>query len=170
MQGFKSFVIGLCKNAPIVLGGSAVIILATVYSMQYLGDFEPCKLCYAQRYPYFIILVLSLLSFLTHGKIRTIILLLIFLSLLTTISYAIYHVGVEQKWFESSCSSSLKISSSLEDLLAKIDSAPRVPCDESNLSIIGLSLAAWNAIISTLLALYTLFCVIRLLVPVNKWS
>ena len=58
---------------------SALVILA-VYILQYIFNLAPCEMCIKERYPYYIIVVLSLLFFLIKRKSLDF-LLLIFTSL-----------------------------------------------------------------------------------------
>jgi len=66
----------------------------------------------------------------------------------------VYHVGVEQGWWEgpTSCTSSGVSNMSSEDLLNQILAAPLVRCDDIAWQMAGISMAGWNAILSLLLA------------------
>jgi disulfide bond formation protein DsbB len=81
------------------------------------------------------------------------------LAALTTAGVGLFHVGVEQGWWEgpSTCTSGDVTDISAQDLLTQIMEAPLVRCDEIAWSFAGLSMAGWNAVIS--LALATLWCV-----------
>ena len=64
-----------------------------------------------------------------------------------TAGYGVYHVGVEQGWFASGCAAPTT-AGSIEDIKAQIMAAPLTRCDEVPWSLIGVSLAGWNAIAS----------------------
>jgi disulfide bond formation protein DsbB len=61
----------------------------------------------------------------------------------------LFHAGVEQGWWEglTTCST-VATGATPEELLKSIMAAPLIRCDQIAWSLLGLSLAAWNAIIS----------------------
>jgi disulfide bond formation protein DsbB len=61
-----------------------------------------------------------------------------------------FHAGVEQGWWEgpSTCTSGSIQGLTTEQLLEQIQNAPLVRCDEIPWSLAGLSMAAWNGVIS----------------------
>ena len=77
-----------------------------------------------------------------------------FIAALTTASIGFYHVGVEQLWWEgpSTCTSGSISGLTTDELLDKIMNAPVTRCDEISWSLMGLSMAAWNALLSLFLA------------------
>lgn len=134
-----------------VLKSSAVVILlASVFALgfalvsQYGFGYHPCELCIWQRWGYAAVIVFALLSL----RIPRVYVLAV-LALAATCAIAIFHTGVEQKWWEgfSSCSSALE-AGSLEDLRNQILNAPVVRCDTATWFFLGISMAAWNAIYS----------------------
>ena len=72
-------------------------------------------------------------------------------ALLIGISGAIglFHAGVEQGWWEglTTCST-VATGATPEELLKSILATPLIRCDQIQWTFLGLSLAAWNAIIS----------------------
>jgi disulfide bond formation protein DsbB len=77
------------------------------------------------------------------------------LALAAGAALALYHVGVEQRWWEgpSTCAGGGDIGAMpTAELLAKIKAAPLVRCDEVAWSMAGLSMAAWNGVASAALA------------------
>ncbi|MBE2278741.1 MAG: disulfide bond formation protein B, partial [Rhodobacteraceae bacterium] len=78
----------------------------------------------------------------------------------TTAGIGLFHAGVEQGWWEyiSSCTQGSIAGLSGADLLDPTRAAPApVRCDAIPWSFLGLSMAAWNAILSTVLALLWLY-------------
>lgn len=131
--------------------GSAALLLGAL-GFQYLGDLAPCKMCIWQRWPHGIAIVLGLAFWATGTRI------LGWLALITVIigaGIAFYHAGVEQAWWEgpSSCTSGSISGLSTDELLDSIMNTPLVRCDEIPWSLFGLSMAAWNGLISMGLAL-----------------
>ena len=126
--------------------GSAGLMIAAL-GFQYIGQMPPCKLCYWQRYPHVVAIVLGALA-LWLG--RRVLALLAAIAALTTAAVGGYHTGVERGWWEgpSTCTSSDIGGLSGEDLMAQIMAAPLVRCDEVPWELFTLSMASWNMIAS----------------------
>ncbi len=135
--------------------GSAAA-LAAAYAFQYIGGLLPCHLCWQQRYAHFAALGLGILALLIP---KTILARLLPLAggaaALTSAAYASFHTGVERHWWLSECSSSPIANISAKDLLAQIQAAPVVKCDQVAWQMLSLSMASWNMLLSlALLALW----------------
>ena len=71
--------------------------------------------------------------------------------------FAVYHVGVEQKWFAgpSACTASAPGNSSgamtLEEMKRQIIGTAPVMCDRVQWSLFGVSLAGWNLLASLIM-------------------
>lgn len=131
--------------------GSAALLLGAL-GFQHLGDLAPCKMCIWQRYPHVAAFGIGVVAFLFPGA------LLPYLGALATATsggIGVFHVGVEQGWWEgpSTCSSGPIGNLSPDQLMEQIMSAPLVRCDEIAWEMLGVSMAGWNAIISFSLAL-----------------
>ena len=130
--------------------GSAALLLAA-FAFQYLGGMAPCKLCLWQRWPHASAVIIGLVIMLT-GEIK----LAWFgaMAALTTAGIGLYHVGVEQNWWEgpTSCTSSGVSGMNAQDLMNQILAAPIVRCDDIAWQLAGISMAGWNALISLALA------------------
>ena len=81
------------------------------------------------------------------GRVRVGLLGLSGLALLVSAGYGVYHAGVEQGWFASGCAAPIS-GGSVDDIRAQVMAAPLTRCDEVPWSLIGVSLAGWNAIAS----------------------
>ena len=136
---------------------SSLAVILTAYYFEYIEGLFPCKLCYWQRYPHFMnILIFPIFYFFPMRS-------LIFIgmaSMLISISLAFYHVGVEQKYWPgpNSCSNASIEGLTTDQLLDQIMSAPIVRCDEIAWELIGISMAGWNVLISFCLFLIWLYC------------
>ena len=78
------------------------------------------------------------------------------LAALTSAGIGVFHVGVEQKWWEglASCTAGSIQGISTADLLnPSVDVAAVVRCDAIAWQMFGLSMAGWNVVISVALAL-----------------
>ncbi|ALK08079.1 disulfide bond formation protein B [Blastochloris viridis] len=145
----------------VVVGASA---LAAAWGMELIGGLPPCHLCLLQRVPYYVGLPVAAavglgawrglpLGWLRLG------LALVALAMLATAGIAGYHAGVEWRWWPgpSDCSGpALAPFGSVTDLMAQMQSAHVVRCDEPALVLFGLSLAGWNALLSLALAMVAL--------------
>tara|TARA_Y200000002_G_scaffold368756_1_gene362162 strand:- start:343 stop:837 length:495 start_codon:yes stop_codon:yes gene_type:complete len=129
-----------------------LISLASILSAliaEYFFNLQPCELCLKQRHPYYFIIGLIIINFLIPISYKTYLFLLIQLSSLYGLFYAIWHVGVENKILKgpSGCSAGLNISTNTIDLKEQILSKQVISCDEIVWSLFGLSAASINTII-----------------------
>ena len=141
-------------------GFSSVAVILGAYAFEFIGGFLPCKLCYWQRYPHFLVIIIFSLLYLV--QIRSLIFVGMMSMLVSTI-LAFYHVGVEQKYWPgpNSCTNSSIEGLTTDQLIDQIMSAPLVRCDEITWELIGVSMAGWNALISFCLFLTWLYCFLK---------
>jgi disulfide bond formation protein DsbB len=139
----------------------AVIAFATIagaWIFQGLG-YEPCDLCYEQRYAYYVGVPLAALAFVLAraGVPRAIVvaavaaLALIFAA---NAILAVYHSGVEAGLWQgpTACTGAMAGPAKASDLLEQLQKIKVVRCDAVSLRVFGLSLANWNILISAALA------------------
>ncbi|MGB0498045.1 MAG: disulfide bond formation protein B [Rubricella sp.] len=137
----------------VAAGGSALLLLGAL-AFQYIGGLYPCQMCIWQRWPHGAAIAIGAVAIALPGIARPLAVLGL-LAALTTAGIGVFHAGVEQGWWEgvTACASGQDIGSvSTEDLLAQIMEAPVIRCDEIAWSFLGLSMAAWNAVLSLVLA------------------
>ncbi|MEM8788768.1 MAG: disulfide bond formation protein B [Pseudomonadota bacterium] len=131
-------------------GGSAALLIGAL-AFQYLGGLPPCALCHWQRYPHVAAVVIG-----AAGVLFPLAALALAGAGAATLTAGIgaYHVGVEQRWWAgpSTCSAGEVGDVSASELLEQILAAPVVRCDEIAWSLAGISMAGWNALLSTALA------------------
>lgn len=139
------------RTAVMFCGLASAVLLAAAFGFEYLGGLAPCKLCLWQRWPHTAVVLFSLLGL--AGMRYKAVLILIVISAAVTAGIAGYHVGVEQRFWAgpASCSSGLSDASAAA-LLDSLLATPVVRCDEIAWSFAGLSMAAWNMVISAGLA------------------
>jgi disulfide bond formation protein DsbB len=119
-------------------------ILLGAYGFEYMG-YAPCELCLKQRFAYYAVIPLSLLFSLLDVKLQRTGLYLIAAIMLGSMIFGIYHSGVEWKfWLGPTTCTGGDLTGGLPDLTKQA-----VMCDQPAIRILGLSLAGWNAIIST---------------------
>ncbi len=143
--------------APIVIMAVSLTALATAYIAQYGFGLEPCVLCLYQRVPYGATILLAVAAlFLARGGNAGAVSWLIGIAGLAFLAgggVALYHVGVEQHWWQSAvCGGQLPQNMSVQDLQAALLAPPPKSCDAIDWTFLGLSMASWNALISPLLA------------------
>ena len=119
---------------------------------QYVGGLWPCEMCWWQRYPHAAAILIAGLAFAftaDNPRART-------LTAVAAVAIAVsggigvYHAGVEAHVFKgfTACSTMASGGVSAADLLKQIMKVPLIQCDQVQWRFAGLSLAAWNAIIS----------------------
>jgi disulfide bond formation protein DsbB len=140
------------NNLVLLAAAGSALLLGGACAFQYIGGLAPCKLCLWQRWPHGAAIVLGALAFALPGRLVP---LLGAMAALATAGVGFYHTGVERKWWEGpdTCTSGGVEGVSSGDLLNQIMAAPLVRCDEVAWSMMGLSMASWNAIASLVLAL-----------------
>jgi disulfide bond formation protein DsbB len=156
-QGFDARLVFLAVLA------ASVAILGSAFAFQIIGGLAPCELCLLQRYPYAITIGLAGLGigFARAGvdsRLLAVLLALCGVTFLVGAGIAVFHVGVEQKWWEgtSACVGNLTGASSAEDLRQRLLAAPVVRCDEPAWTMFGISMAGYNALLSLALGIASL--------------
>jgi disulfide bond formation protein DsbB len=129
----------------------SVALLAGALAFQYVGGLAPCPLCILQRWPHVVVVVLGLaiLAWPSRGLA-----VLAGLTMLVGAGIGVYHVGIEQNWWEGPATCTAPVAGSVApgELLDRILEAPVVACDAIAWSWLGVSMAGWNAILSLALA------------------
>jgi disulfide bond formation protein DsbB len=136
-------------------------VILGAYYFEYIGGFAPCKLCYWQRYPHFLNILIFPIFYLLQKRALIFIGLM---SMLTSTVLAFYHVGVEKKYWlgPNSCTNSSIEGLTTDQLLTQIMNAPLVRCDEIAWEFIGVSMAGWNVLISFSLFLTWIYCYLKI--------
>ncbi len=138
------------RNLILLAGLGSVLLLGGAFVFQAMG-FAPCKLCLWQRWPHgAAILIAALTLAVAHRALPW----LGAAAAVTTGAIGVFHAGVELAWWEgpTTCTSGAVGGMSVDDLLAQINAAPLIRCDEIAWSLFGISMAGWNAILSFALA------------------
>jgi disulfide bond formation protein DsbB len=145
------------KQTAFIIAAVLFATIAGAWIFQFMG-YEPCDLCYKQRWGYYAGIPLALATGIAGPRALKPGLYLLALILAANAIFGVYHSGVEWKWWEgpTTCGAG-GLSGGLPDL-----SKPAVLCNEAAIRILGLSLAGWNAVISAAL------CVLALMGARNK--
>ena len=124
----------------------SVSVLGYALFTQYVQGLHPCELCIMQRWPYALIALLALFPLIRYDLAR-IALFAITLAFMANTGIAFYHMGVELKWWVHGGCSGLDVSGTVDDILARIQAAPMVKCDEPQWQFLGLTMATWNMVL-----------------------
>ena len=127
----------------------SIFALCAAYFTQHVLGHLPCNLCLIERIPYFLVIIIIVISFVfnKYEKIYLGLLSIIFISA-TFVSF--YHFGIEQGFIKESLvcdldfqGNNLTAGEILNELKKKT-----VSCKDVTFSIFGISLATFNALIS----------------------
>lgn len=136
----------------IAAGGSA-LLLTGAFAFQYIGGLAPCTLCLYQRWPHAVAVVIGVAALAFGGRLLP---LLGAVAAFATAAIGVFHVGVEQKWWDglAACTASSLDGVSAADLLnPDVSVGAVIRCDAIAWQMLGISMAGWNAILSIALAL-----------------
>jgi disulfide bond formation protein DsbB len=124
-------------------------LIAGAWGSQALG-LVPCEMCHWQRWPHYAAIVVAALAFAVPGRAVQL-LFVLFAAVLIAVSGAIgvFHAGVEYHWWNgiTACTAA----ATPGDPMAMLDEALRRPlirCDMPQWTLLGISLAGFNAILS----------------------
>ncbi len=148
--------LGLREAALIVAAlGTAAILSALAF--QYIGGYEPCALCYRQRWAYYLGIPVALLAAALAGNrpgLAAGLLGLAGLGFALNAGFGVHHAGVEWGWWAgpAGCSGAGELTSDASAMLEALSQTKIVPCDEAPFRVLGLSMAGYNALLSAGLA------------------
>lgn len=150
----------------LILLAISAATLATVYASQYIGGLQPCELCLYQRWPWWGVLALAAVASLPAlpANLRMLLVLAAGLVLLAGASLAFFHVGVEQHWWPglASCSGGGQMPGSFAQLQQMMQ-RPAPACDKPAWTLLGISMAGYNAILSVVMGAWALVTAIAAL-------
>jgi disulfide bond formation protein DsbB len=114
-----------------------------------LAGYPPCEMCHWQRWPHYAAIAAAGASFLAVSRTGSRVTLVALAAILIGVSGAIgaFHAGVEYGWWEgvTACTANLPTG---DNFLEAIMAAPVIRCDRAPWSLLGISLAGFNALIS----------------------
>lgn len=139
----------------------AFLSLATAYFFEYVQHLKPCVLCLYQRIPFALILPIAATILLTKKESKTALVLIILL-FLANFFIAGFHSGVERGLWEMTDSCSAAVPTvSVEELQKILLSESLGKCNEIPWSIVGLSMANLNLILSLVMAVVGISIMVR---------
>jgi len=122
-------------------------LIVAVYVVQFGFGLAPCEMCWWQRYPHFAAIPLAGAAVAARGtRLGEALVRLAALAILSSGLIGAFHAGVEYGWWQgpTACSSA----SLGSDPLASIMNAPLIRCDTAAWTLLGVSLAGFNFLIS----------------------
>ena len=128
------------------------IALASAYFIEYVLGYQPCNLCLIERIPYGLSIILILMIFFLK-KEKEFFTLLLIITFIFSLAISIYHLGIEQGFFQESAVCSIKNFSediTKEDLLKQLNQKT-ISCKDVTFRIFGLSLTSINIVINLLI-------------------
>ncbi len=125
----------------------SIAALSAALIAQFVFDLKPCILCLYTRIPYVVLIILSAVALLRPEKEYNLFLILIWLAYAAAFAIGLFHIGVEQHWWELSggCPVQKLGDKSPEQALAELLTTPLVPCDKVGWKIFDVSVVIWNA-------------------------
>ena len=143
------------KNSEYFLVIISFCILISTLLIEYVFDFPPCKLCIYQRIPYILIIILGITLIFLRKK-KEFLFSFIVLQIVNFV-IASFHSLVERGVveYEMNCTSTGADIQTIEELRIFLEKVPITKCNEILFSIMGLSLANFNLIVSILLITWT---------------
>ncbi len=143
------------STAALVFAGVSFAALAGAWAFQFAG-YAPCSLCLEERIPYYAAVPAGLLAAFfarRRPKLAALILTALALAFLYNAGLSIYHAGAEWRFWPGpdACTSNGDVlrPGSLSQALRQNNV---VRCDEAAIRIFGVSLAGYNALLSSALA------------------
>jgi disulfide bond formation protein DsbB len=135
------------------LGIFSAAMIAGALGFQYLGHLAPCEMCQWQRWPHFAAAFLGIGgAFLARGQARLLAGLVIGLVLISGLIGA-YQVGMQVGWLPGPAACTIPH----PFVMGRTDNVV-VQCNVVTWSLFGLSLAAYNALLSIAAAAIAAFC------------
>ena len=143
------------KNWSLIILVISTLAVGSALIAENIFDILPCKMCLYQRYPYYFIILISLIYIVSKKLPLTWYYWISSLSFAIGLFFSAWHVGIEQKILPglSGCSNTINLSQSLTELKEQILNQNIVTCDEITWSIFGLSAATINSILLIFLLL-----------------
>ena len=136
------------------------LLLGGAYLSQYGFGLYPCEMCWWQRWPHFAAVALALIAYaIAPVRLWT---GLAALAILISGGIGLFHAGVEYGWWEglTTCST-MPAGGSAADLLDQIMASPVTRCDVAPWSLMGISMAGYNGLLSSAAALAILALLLK---------
>ncbi len=143
----------------LIAGLGSLLILGGALGFQYLGELAPCPMCIWQRWPHLVAMLIALAAMTVLWRLRRPLAIAGAATMAVSAGLGAYHVGVEQGWWPgpASCTGVDPSGLTPDELLTRLSQTPLVRCDDIVWDFLGISMAGWNGILSSGLALLWVF-------------
>ena len=145
----------------------SLIVLIIVFILEYIFKLIPCDMCLVERYPYYALILLSIIAMylvrIEKAKLRKIIDYISISTILFGFIYTLRHVGVERGIIKLSteCSGALINTSDRSALLEALNQAALVRCDAATYLFNFISIAESNLILMTFLLFINIYFLVK---------
>ena len=145
----------------------SLIVLIIDFILEYIFKLIPCDMCLVERYPYYALILLSIIAMylvrIEKAKLRKIIDYVSISTILFGFIYTLRHVGVERGIIKLSteCSGALINTSDKSALLEELNQAALVRCDEATYLFNFISIAESNLILMTFLLFINIYFLVK---------
>jgi len=117
---------------------TGIFALCVALGAEHFLGMAPCPLCFWERWPYRVLILLGAIGLFMPPTLRRIVLWLAALVFVWAMGLAFLHVGVEHHWWPSplpECNAPGLKMSSVANLIASMPMTPSKPCDAPNFLI-----------------------------------
>lgn len=136
----------------------SALALGSALGIEKYADLPPCPLCLLERWPYRIVMAVSLIGLVLPRPLAWLALAICILTFAVDVGFAFVHVGVEHHWWDSplpECQAPDFSGMTAAERFAHMRAEPAKPCEDPTYLIpfIPLSLAAMNMLYALAAAL-----------------
>ena len=144
------------KNFYLIVFFISLFSIVSALYIEYVLQYEPCKLCIYQRLPYIAAIFISFIGFNYFTNDRILIIMIMIFAMSTII--AGYHFGIENSIFDqlSACANGSSDILNKSKLIESLNKTMPVNCKDATFKILGISLAAINTILSILIVIFSI--------------
>lgn len=129
----------------------SVLALGAAFFTEYVLGYPPCKLCVYQRWPFVILIKISL-SGLIATKFHRFWLACAAFTIVVAIGIAGYHAGIEHHLFDASttCNPEMQMpdNMSIDEIKNMLYSKPIATCTKAPFKVLMLSMTEWNLLLN----------------------
>lgn len=151
---------------PLIMAGFSLAMLLGAWGFEYIGHYLPCALCYDQRYIHMAVIGLGLASGIglivkpSLARFASWPIFAVALVLVYSAGFAGWHAGIEYGWWAGpeTCTAGGAGSVDTASILRVLNGEATPPmCDEATWTLVGISMAGYNALISAAMAAVSIF-------------
>tara|TARA_Y100000590_G_scaffold470216_1_gene662823 strand:- start:2805 stop:3293 length:489 start_codon:yes stop_codon:yes gene_type:complete len=139
----------LKKNWILIILVVSIGAITSALVAEYFFKILPCQMCLYQRYPYYLLIIVSLIFFIIKKFPLSLYYWINNFLFLFGLFFSIWHVGIEQKVLPglAGCSNNIVITESIESLKDQIINQDIINCTDITWSFVGISFATYNTIL-----------------------